>query len=232
MSANDMLFSSFMGELIRATRLDSCGKPLSGLTDEVKSAGFVKVNLSAQIEAAKEYTKVAANGDLLINDMGKPRVKRYDSQIDFCHVNPELFELVTGARIVTNWNGKAVGFTVDEKPKANYALEVWADIAADPTGVICSGGEWDYWLVPWLRNPTFGDFVIEEDAVTFSLKATTKVGNRWSRGIHNVVEVDAINTPGLLDAPGVLPSEHIYNRLTSIPPPAVTQNGYTGAFVA
>jgi aryl-phospho-beta-D-glucosidase BglC (GH1 family) len=195
MSANDMLFSSFMGELIRATRLDSCGKPLSGLTDEVKSAGFVKVNLSAQIEAAKEYTKVAANGDLLINDM-------------------------------------AVGFTVDEKPKANYALEVWADIAADPTGVICSGGEWDYWLVPWLRNPTFGDFVIEEDAVTFSLKATTKVGNRWSRGIHNVVEVDAINTPGLLDAPGVLPSEHIYNRLTSIPPPAVTQNGYTGAFVA
>lgn len=222
-------YSSIQGLAMRATRLDVCGaRVTTGTTNIVRTDGFVSIGLTAQYEEGTEYTAKNASGKLCVSEKGKRQLTRYDLAISFCQVDPALFELMGGVEAVLNYAGDVVGFAIDRDPSpGDVALEVWTKVPASPDAEcdVSGGGSglYIYWLLPWVADGTPGDWTIEDGLANFSIAASTKYGNQWGQGPtgYNVVTVDATNTPGLIVAPGVLPSQHVYHRLTTIAPPAV-----------
>lgn len=211
---------------MRATRVDACGAPVTGTaTSSAVSEGFVSIGLTANYEDGTDYTTKTAAGKLCVSEIGARQLTRYSTEIAFCEVDPELFELVGGIRLVTNYAGTSVGFAIDRDPQGdNFALEVWTKVPTDPDADCDPGGSGNYlyWLLPFLGDGTLGDFTIEDGTATFTIQANTKYGNGWGRGPatgYNVVTVDGIGTAGRIASPGVLASEHIYQRITSIAPP-------------
>lgn len=211
---------------MRATRVDACGSPVTGTaTDSVVSSGFVSIGLTANYEEGTDYTTKTAAGKLCISEIGARQLTRYTIEAQFCEVDPELFELIGGVRLVLDWEGTSVGYAIDRDPQGdNWALEVWTKVPTDPDAPCDPGGSGNYlyWLLPFIGDGSVGDFTIEDGAATFSINANTKYGNQWGRGPatgYNVVVVDGIGTAGRIAAPGVLASEHIFQRITSIAPP-------------
>jgi hypothetical protein len=214
-------YSSIKGLAMRATRLDSSGKWVTGSSAAAVSEGFVTINLSADVEDGEKFMKKNAAGKLCINDKDKPRLLGINLEIEFCEVDPQLFELMTGVRILETYAGKAAGFTMaEEMAAAPHALEVWTKVAGNPT----DGLQWIYWLLPFVENGIVGDFNIENGPMSFKMKANTETNPYWGVGPYDVVAIDSNLTAGVLLDP-VESDEHLYHRLTEIAPPTA-QCGY------
>lgn len=225
----DQCYGSIKGLVARATRLDACGVPLTGATDSVVTDGFITIGLTAQIEQPDEITQRNAAGALCIDVVPAPFLRRYDLAIDFCQVDPALFELIADTTLVTNPDGDAVGMAVDDLPKTQkFGLEVWTEVPGDA----CEGGAqtWVYWLLPFVANGRLGDMTIENGAATFPVAANTQRGSRWGRGPYIVVPTAAGNaTPGILPAAQAITNrQHLYQRLTTVAPPEAAC-GYVAA---
>jgi len=223
-----MKYGSIKGLVARATRLDDVGKWVSGASGSAVSKGWIKIDFSGQSEAGTEYVQKNAAGELCINDKDADAFKGYDITIDFCNVDPELFELLAGVRVVEDYNGDVVGFAAGEDIRltGGFALEIWTQRA--------NVGGYIYNLLGWVgSNSLGGDFTIEQAAATFQIKGRTKANTNWGRGPYDVVVVDGIGTAGKLDAPGLEDTEHILQRVTTVAPPtAPTDGGYTAQLVA
>lgn len=218
-------YSSIKGLAMRATRLDSTGKWVTGTTASAVSKGFVNINLSANIEEGSEFTVKNANGDLCVNEKDASRLKFFDLEIEFCEVDPELFELMTGARLLDDYAGNSVGYAMNETlAAAPHALEVWTKVAGAE-----GDNQYIYWLLPQIVNGIAGDYTIENGPASFTIKANTKSNSLWGTGPYNVVAQDAQLTAGVLLDP-VLEGDHLYHRLTEIAPPTV-QCGYVAQLV-
>jgi hypothetical protein len=207
-------YSSIKGLAMRATRLNSAGEWETGATASVVSKGFVTISLSANIEEGEEFLVKNAQGQLCINEKDQSRLKYMNLEIEFCEVNPVLFELMTGVRVLGNWDGDNVGFSMaEELQAAPHALEVWTKVTGGT-----SGGQYVYWLLPRVVNGIAGDFTVENGPMTFTLSANTQDNAAWGKGPYDVVAQDAQLTPGVLQE-NVLAGEHVYHRLTELPPP-------------
>lgn len=214
-------YSSIKGLAMRATRLDSVGRWVTGTTSTAVSSGFVNINLTAQVEDGQEFVVKNANGDLCINEKDSPRVKYLDVEIEFCQVDPELFELLTGVRLLADYAGANVGYTINEtfRTASGVALEAWTKIPG-ATGNL----QYVYWLMPMLVNGIVSDYTIEDGPMTFKMKANTNDNANWGKGPYDVVAQNVGLTPGKLLA-NVLSKEHLYTRQTEIAPPTA-QCGY------
>lgn len=201
---------------MRVTRLNSLGQWVTGATGSAVSKGFIKIDLKDNIDAGQEFKVKNASGEQCINQKDRDILNWIDVSIDWCKVDPELTELVTGSRILTGRSGETVGFT-----KANvsvvpqFALEVWSKIAGTAQGSY----QYMYWLMPFLTNGWFGDITLEDGAATFNMKANTQDNANWGLGPYNVIGVDVNNTPGKLTQ-AVLAGEHLYWRSTEVAPPS------------
>jgi hypothetical protein len=213
--------SPIRGLAMRGTRLDNCGNPAEGADGTATSCGFVTIGLSAQIEEGNAISVRTASGSLCVNEPACRSLSRYDVTIDFCTVDPELFELIAGHRLILDWKGDSVGHAVDEELncEGGFGLEVWSQVS----GNTCVPGQtqsYYYWLLPWVSNGIIGgDITIEDGPVTFGFSGSTKKNPNWGRGPYDVVATDADGTPGRLDAPGVKPTEHLYARTVEVSPP-------------
>jgi len=208
-------YSSIKGLAMRVTRLDPVGAPVEGLTSAAVSKGFVSVGITANIEDGEEFTVKNAAGELCISERDNPLLKWLELSIEFCQVDPEMFELMTGGRLLEDFAGNSVGFTMSETyVAAPFALEVWTKVA----GTVQEGYQWIYWLFPMVINGILGDLTLENGPVSFTLAGNTKSNGSWASGPYDVVAVDAQGTCGPLTDP-VLPGEHLYHRLTTCAPP-------------
>jgi len=208
-------YSSIKGLAMRATRLDSLGRWVTGATASAVSNGFVSINLSANVEDGEEFLVKNANGALCINEKDQSRLKYIELEIEFCDVDPELFELISGVRLLENYNSDTVGFTMNEELQAApHALEIWTKIAGS-TG---TDDQWIYWLLPRVENGIVGDLTVENGPMSFTVTANSKDNANWGKGPYNVVAQDGALTPGVLQE-CVLAGEHVYHRLTEIAPP-------------
>jgi hypothetical protein len=214
-------FSLVRGSAMRVTALDGCGKPKLGACANVVSDGFVSVGFTANTDTGTEINVVNAAGKTCVRDTPQPLFTGYAVEIAFCQVNPELMALVTGQNPLYNLqSGEADGFTIDSDISSGdsaFALELWSDVPAD----ICaagSAGSFGYTLVPFLQGGVFGDFTIENDAVTFTVTgAQTKTGSGWGTGPYNVMP-DATGLPAKLPR-AIKKGEHLWVEKTSIAPP-------------
>lgn len=184
-------FPLVRGRVMRATRLDSCGRIADRACSAITTTGFVSVALTANIDEGEEIAVVNAGGDTCVRDAAVPSFTGYGVAITFCDVNPELYAMLTNQSVVFDNVGDAVGFRVNSKVKtsdANFALEVWSNVP----GVVCddpdAAGSYGYTLLPFVSGGVLGDFTIENGAVTFTLQnAATKDGTGWGQGPYNVV---------------------------------------------
>lgn len=183
--------SYLQGLVIRATRLDDCGLPDYGACGTVVSEGFINIELENNETDAEEISQTLANGRRCYYVETPKLLNNVQATIELCEVDPELFEIMTGAPLVLDdaVSPEAHGFTTDSASYgvANVALEVWMNLASGG----CTSGQsprrWGYYLMPWLYQGTVGKPTIENGAVNFTIsEARTRDGNQWGVGPYNI----------------------------------------------
>lgn len=201
---------------MRITRNNACGVPVIGPKSVVVSSGFVSVQMSPQYEDGEATRKKSASGELCVVDPGIPALAQIDAEINFCGVNPDIWNIVTGQPLVLDGDSNAVGIRIGESVQSAWGLEVWTDIS----GVACGATPlYGYFLLPFLFNGRLGDFTIEEAAMDLTLSSSTKRGSGWGVGPYDVVldETDAAGP--LLTAIGA--KDHMHMQATAVAPPTV-----------
>lgn len=183
--------SYFQGLAVRATKLDSCGAPVAGACSTVVSKGFISVELETDEADGEEIAPVKADGTRCYYYKTPKNLNGIKVKIEFCKVDPDLFNLLTGSPIVlddaTPTPG-SIGFTTDSASYgvANVALEIWMNIAGGGC-TSATGRKWGYYLLPWIHQGTIGKPTIENDAVNFTVdEAITHDGNQWGVGPYNI----------------------------------------------
>lgn len=183
-------FTPIFGKRIRVTRLDACGNvPVAGTASSyVATDGFVSVNLSAEVEDGNEIITRKADGSICVNERQSSSFKRFNVEMEFCGVNPDLLSLTTNAeqyKDVSDTLGIVVPEgTIDKK----FGFELWTGLsgqACEPGVEEASG----YLLLPFVNAGVIGDLSIDgENAVSFSMTgAFTRGGNAWGVGPFKVI---------------------------------------------
>jgi hypothetical protein len=222
--AGNKCFSLVRGRAMRVTRLDGCGEVVVGADSAVVSDGFITVGLTAQTDEGTTISVQNAAGDMCILDEPAPKFTGYEISIEFCAVNPALYEILTGQEVVHDAatpTPAAVGFRVNsgiDAADSGFALEVWSQV---PTAVCEPGAgvNYGYFLVPFVKGGLISDFTIGNDAVNFTMSgARSKDGSAWGVGPWDVVN-DALGVGGPLLTP-IDAKDHLHMQLTTIAPPA------------
>lgn len=218
--------SFLQGLVVRATRLTDCGVPDYGACGTVVSDGFINIELENNETDPEEIAPVKANGRRCYYIETPVLLNNVTASIEFCEVDPELFEMMTGAPLVLDDDDEAQGFTTDSASYgiANVALEVWMNIAnADCTTF---GRRWGYYLMPWLYQGVVGKPTIENGAVNFTInEALTSDGNGWGVGPYNI-QYDNTDTLSPLFSP-ITSTTHDLLYKVNLAPPAVTDGCVT-----
>lgn len=209
--------SSIKGVVLRMIAVDGCGEVVDGPNNYVTSKGFTRVNLDPQMTSGQEYEVPNADGELIVNDVDAPRLKRYNAAIDLANISPEVLHLATNNRIITRSGSGVtdnVGIGVGENASSadeGFILEVWSRVAGGNCGE--SGDRWFYWVATWLRQGRLAGFNIERNPLSLTVNAVTQANPNFGRGPFE-----------LLDDP-VPADEHFGWQVTSVPPPTPTE-GY------
>lgn len=217
-------WNSIHAKKMRLTKLDECGVPVIGAKSTLVTSGIVKISLSAEYEDGEETTKKNGNGDICVQHKDADQLKYLSPEIEFCGVDPEAWNLITGMPIVVDGETtpNAVGMKFGSyQVDANFALEVWTDIP----GAACAPGAdkpYGYWLLPFIGSGRLGDIDLEVAVANFTLTAQTKDGSGWAAGPYDV-QMTGGATPvagPLLDP--LTSKDHILFIQSTVAPPADT----------
>lgn len=180
---------------LRVTRLDSCGVPVESACSSATSSGFVEIALTKVFQERQEALQLTANGDICVDKPKAPILRWYEANIQFCNVNPELFNIVTAEPLVLNDAASpvAVGWDTEigSAELSNFALEFWVGTEDEE----CDDGEvvYGYGILPWMYQGNLMDLTIGNAVVTFTVSAITRKNSPWGTGPYNVL----INETGL-----------------------------------
>lgn len=183
MAAPTLCASPIQGTRMRITRLDTCGVPVTGAGGLIVTEGFVNVEATQEYEDGTEYEIRNAQGEFCVNDVGPDQFRRSNLTIQFCSVDPDIVNLITGSMVITT-GAPATGtgfWVVEGGVDQHFSLEVWQKVA----GQACVGSSQQhvYWAWPNLFGGRFNDFTIEDGALEWSLSAKTAQANPlWGTG--------------------------------------------------
>lgn len=216
-------FQPIGGNRMRVIGLDACGAVKTGVgSQKIITDGFVSVARTGEYEDPDEFIVKNANGDICLNYRSNPQLKWVNLEMNFCRVDPELFNVVTGSPLVMDdaVSPAAVGFRTREGVVAtvNFSLEIWTNLA----GTACAGGsvEYGYYLVPWIVQGTLGDLTFENGPISFTVSARSKSGSPWGTGPFNIRNTKVAPAPAkLISAINALDHEHL--QVVNLAPPAV-----------
>lgn len=216
-------FSPIRGRAMRVTRLDRCGRPETGENVAIETDAFVEITMTARTTEGEEITVTKANGKKCVSDKGTPTWDGWTVSVQFCGVNPYLFNMMTGQEVVLDADGVAVGFKLADNvdlDKNAVALETWNDIPGDTCATVGAEGTWSYGLLPFLKGGVLADRTINNGAVDFTVQnMETRKGSAWGSGPYDVT-LDDTGTPGpLLAAQAIGPNDHELFMLTNVAPP-------------
>lgn len=207
------------GKRIRVTRLNECGVPTT-VSDcgQVVSGGFVEVALSPVVEEGESFQEKDADGALYIAEQGEHNFVRWNGSVTLAGADPELVALMTTVALEFDAGGDPVGFRSLEGPiQARFALELWSGIADKS----CPGQNYGYFLLPFVAGGTLSEFTITNGVTDFKVENFfTRTGSGWGVGPYDVV-LDGSEEPAPL-AVAIGDNEPHLQRLTKVPPPAVT----------
>jgi hypothetical protein len=192
----------YQGLVVRATRLDACGAPDSGACGFAVSKGFIKVELETDDEDGEQIAPILADGTRCYNVTSARVLNALKAKIEFCEVDPELFNLLTGSTLVLDDEVSPVahGFTVDSAVYSteNVALEIWTNLRLSTCVVGGTTRRWGYILFPWMYNGIVGQPTIENGAVNFTIEELmSRDNNQWGVGPYDI-QLDAAGNPSPL----------------------------------
>lgn len=205
-------FGVVRGKRVRVTELNTCGVPVTG-GSFVVSDGFVQVEITAEIEDGDEYVQKNADGKLCINLRSPDSLKRLNVTVDWCKVDPEIFNLVTGNPLEMS-GADAVGFRIQEgEADTRWALELWTGLDDDA----CTAGavEYGYLLLPRITGSTVGDITVANEVSTFQTTGYTEGDSGWGVGPY-----DVIGSPAAPLDVAIAAIDHALIRVTPVAPPA------------
>lgn len=194
--------SLLKGRKIRVTRLDGCGRLVLGEYSQAVSEGVTTVAFTANTTETEEINVLNFAGDRCVFEPAVTSLAGYALELEFCAVDFEIFEMITGQTLVFDFAGNVIGLEVDTKVQVSdsgFTLEVWAGA---PVGDICDDpnaqGSFGYLLLPRLEGGYLSDFSITNGAITFTITgASTREGNQWGFGPYNVM-LDENGDPSVL----------------------------------
>jgi hypothetical protein len=205
-------------EVVRVTKVDSCGKPIAGDSAFVAEC-VASVAMNVNVDTPDDILYRAANGSLCGVKRGCPTLLGYDLEFDFYSVSPQLIDVLTGQPLVVDNLGEPVGWdSCSVQCDSGFALEFWTELVnnnCSPTGV----KQYLYGILPWVSNAYLSDLTIGSEAVTFQLLGSTRAGGQWGVGPYNVVLTGtAPGTPGPMLTP-LGDTCHRRIQITSVAPP-------------
>jgi hypothetical protein len=214
------MFSLIRGRVMRVTKLDACGAKVLGPDSVVVTDGFISIQMSAQTSQGNTIQVTNANGKDCVLETPAPEFNGYQITAAFCGVEPQLFAMMTGQRVVYAADGTTpIGFAESSDVDLDgfgFAIEVWSTI---PQGA-CEGGtqQYGYFLLPFVKGGVFTDSTIQNDAVDFGIQnALTKDGQGWGVGPYDVV-LDETSAPGPLNT-ALGTNDHRLVIKTEVAPP-------------
>lgn len=225
---SNTVWPSIHANIMRLTRLNQCGVPVTGTGSKSKlvTDGVVKISLSAEYEDGEDTTKKNGAGKICVQHKDPDQLKYLSPEIEFCGIDPEAYNLITGQPLVTDHESNAVGLRLGSDALSTaFALEVWTDVP----GVACETGSplYGYWLIPFIGPGRLSDIELAVSAAEFTLSSQTKPGSGWAEGPYLVVadenpdEGDPETVPSKLLEP-IKGTDHIHFQATTIAPPSVT----------
>lgn len=177
------------GKMLRITKLNECGAIVTGAGSSLVAKAFVSATFTPNYAEVQEISVSDANGDACIEDRSPVSLRWVDMSVVICTLDPTMINLITGDPLVLDdaATPNTVGFRLDADltGSANFALEFWSGItgqACDPDG----NTKYGYWLFPWVKDAQWGEWVIQNDALTITLTARAVVGGGWGVGPYDV----------------------------------------------
>lgn len=162
--------------VMRLVKLNSCGTPVTGSSSSVVvSDGFVSISPSPQYEDGTEYLSKKANGDLCVNDIDPPALKRVDLEMVWCVMDPDAIIIQTGERLLTDSGAiTGTGVAFGEGQVTNrYSLEVWQPVSGVNACNASGQQQYVYWAFPHVGNAKVGDFTFENGVFNFTISSNT-----------------------------------------------------------
>lgn len=198
-------FALVNGRRMRLTKLDRCGRLSTDPCSSVVSDGFVTATISGEIDEGEEIEQKNAAGEVCVSRPPCPTKKWNTAEIEFCKVDPALFQLINPKwKLLHNAAGDVVGIAMGKEftCDAGFALEIWTDVEGDD---ICDNpdaeGAWGYFLLPWMSNGYLsGDVAVANATINFTFNAKTKTKSKWGAGPYDVM-LDAGGQPAPLFEP-------------------------------
>lgn len=184
MTAPALCAAPIQGTRMRIIKLDTCGVPVTGAGSQVVTDGFVQVSVSQEYEDGTEYQLRNASGAFCVNDVGPDQFTRATLDIQFCSVDPDIVNLITGSTVITTGGpATGTGFWVTEgNVTQRFSLEVWQAVAGQACGATSVPNR-VYWAFPNLFGGRFNDFTIEDGTLEWTLSAKTAQANTlWGTG--------------------------------------------------
>lgn len=196
--------SYIFGRRMRLTRVDNCGRPVSGDCNTVVTSGFISVEVEPEIEDGEEVTVKNAAGEVCVSQKACDSVKWLTATITMCEVDPAVMSLISPSwRKHIGTGGAITGVHLSNKIDCDqgFALEIWMDVVSEDNSVcqdVNSQGAYGYLLIPYIASGQIGSFTVEADALQLEFTGNSRTGSSWGHGPYNV-EVDAAGNPvGLL----------------------------------
>jgi hypothetical protein len=209
---------------MRLTRLDECGAPDPGATGQLVSSGFINVDGTPNYLDPEEITQTNANGDLCLDDQGRPQLRWIDLSIVMCLVDPDAFNIITGNPLVLNdaVAPESVGFRLNGELSgtANFALELWSNVS----GVPCDAEgnrSYGYWLFPYVVQARVGQWSVANAALNLTFTARTAVDSQWNLGPTSyTVRRDAVSDTPERILTAIDDTDHMHFEIVTVAPPA------------
>lgn len=211
--------SPIEGLVMRITKLNACGVPITGTggvvagtgSGQIVMDGFTEVTSSPQYDTGDRVITRKANGLLCQNFKIPDQYTNDEVTANFCVWNPALIPLTIGGRLLTatespTGTGFAYGTNMnDELLLAHWSLEIWQ---APPQGCESSTVYYPYHAWPHLFNGKIGDYAINLDDTMLQIMAdTADASPSWY-----------IGNPYLGASAIQFGDHHLYNLTTTAPP--------------
>ena len=218
-------FKPLQGATFRVTRVDDCGYPMYEACAFAVSDGQTQIEITPNEEDGDRFLQKNAAGRALVNQESIPLLNWFDFTITMAEVDPELFYLLTGSRLVGDYTtptpiniGNAYG--TGNWAAGSFGLEVWTGTSEEacPTPPAIVAPWYGYLLLPWAINGRISDAItVGNDLITFTISGRTRSGTPWGTGPFDVM-LDAAGLPAPMADP-VEDDEHFLDIWTQLPPP-------------
>lgn len=175
--------SPIQAEVIRVTRLDQCGIPVTGTNAQAVIDAFTEIGVSPNYEEGQRFLLRKANGEPCVNQKDAGFFNWVVVTPTLCTLDPTVLVLVTGDRLISNGVtgvGAAFGEGILD---SHYSIEVWQPVAG--SGACDEGGnqQYFYWAFPNLFDSQIQDFTFQNDTFTLGWQSTSQqASTSWDLG--------------------------------------------------